>query len=141
MDLLITTHAAATWAMLGIIWTVQLVVYPAMRDVPLDAFTRYEVGHQRRMSRILGLVAPVEAVTALALVFRPGALPWSLTVAGALVLAGLWTLTGLVYAPAHGTLASDPRPSRIERLIRTNWVRTLGWSVRAVLAGAMLLWI
>ena len=138
MSVLFAIHAAATWAMVGLIWTVQMVVYPAMREVPADAFPGYERAHQRRMSMALVVLAPVELVTALLVFLVPGEVPrWLPFVSGA-VLAALWIGTAAYYAPLHGRLARGFDRGLIEQLIGMNWLRTAGWTVRGALAVVML---
>lgn len=138
MDLLFLIHAAATWAMVGVIWVVQVVVYPAFADVPPAAFPEYERGHQRRMSIALAVFAPVELVTALLVFLVPGDVPRWLPLVAGMLLAALWISTGLFYAPLHGRLAEGHDLGRIRLLVRTNWARTIGWTMRSVMAAAML---
>ena len=40
--------------------------------------------------------------------------------------------------PAHNRLSQGFTTSAYERLVNTNWVRTVGWSARAILAFAMI---
>ena len=124
--------------MVGVIWVVQVVVYPAFLHVPPAGFRAYERNHQRRMSMVLAVFAPAELITALLVFVAPGDVPrWLPFVAGA-VLAGLWISTGAYYAPLHGRLAEGYDEDRIRVLIRTNWARTAGWTTRGILAAAML---
>ena len=45
---------------------------------------------------------------------------------------------GVVPVPAHGRWAGAHDPVTVRRLVRTNWVRTVGWSTRGVVAAAMV---
>lgn len=130
-------HAAATWAMVGVIWTIQLLQYPQMADVPHDAFADFELKHQRRVSRVLALFAPLEMVTgALIVVEAPDdPLRW---IAGA-ILAAIWVSTGFFYAPLHGRLAGGFDEALHRRLVVGNWARTVGWTLRGVLIAAVLM--
>ena len=47
---LLSLHLAATAAMTGLIWFVQVVHYPLFAAVGADQFVAYEVAHQRRTS-------------------------------------------------------------------------------------------
>lgn len=131
-------HAAATWAMVGFIWTIQLLVYPMMGRVPRAAFVDVERFHQRRVVAVLAPFAVAELVTAGAFaVVDTGAPSW-LWLAGGVLLALLWVSTGLFYAPLHGRLSGGFDPELHRRLVWSNWLRTGGWSVRGVLAIAMI---
>lgn len=138
MDTIFILHAAVTWAMVGLIWTVQIVVYPALADVPAESFPRYEGNHQRRMTLALAVLAPLELVTALWVFLTPGDVPQWIPLVAGIVLAALWLATGLFYAPLHGRLARGRDIELIRLLVRTNWGRTAGWTVRGLLAAAIL---
>jgi len=55
--------AVATWAMVGLVWTVQLVHYPMLAtrsaQAPVDAM----VDHQRRITWLVGPLMGTETVT------------------------------------------------------------------------------
>ena len=50
MTSLLAVHAAATWALVGLIWTVQLVHYPLFAQVGADTFRSYHARHTQRPS-------------------------------------------------------------------------------------------
>ena len=137
---LLTVHFAATWFMVGLIWTIQLVHYPLFPLVGESTFPRYEAEHTRRMGWLLAIPASIEVATAAALVFvrPPGVSPALVLTAGA-VLAALWVTTALVQVPLHRTLSRDPSPAAMRRLAATNWVRTIGWTLRGGLVAIMVM--
>jgi len=136
---LLVVHAAATWFMAGLIWVIQVVHYPLFRAVGEDAFLEYEREHTRRMGAVLAVPAISEIVTAAALVFfRPDDVPLWLVVAAGAVLAGIWIMTGLVQAPLHGRLSARYDMELVDRLVSSNWWRTIAWSVRGVLVAVMV---
>ena len=137
MNAVYAIHAAATWAMVGFAWTIQLLQYPLMAHVPPAGFVDFERQHQRRVSMVLALFAPVELVTAAWIVVIEPANPigW---VAGA-VLAGIWIATGFYFAPVHARLSTGFDAGLHQSLVRWNWARTAGWTIRAVLATMLLL--
>lgn len=125
--------------MFGVIWIVQLVHYPLMRFVSGEQFARFETAHRVRISWVVGPLMLVEGVCVLAFVFAapagmPGWLPW----AGAIAEAVAIGTTVLVSAPLHERLNAHFDPATLDRLIATNWIRTIAWSARAGLAIAML---
>ena len=134
----VLTHAAATWAMVGVIWTIQLLVYPSMARVPADGFVAYEEFHQRRVVLVLALFAVVEVIAAAAIaVSDTGVPPWMWWTGGAILVA-LWVSTGAFYAPLHGRLSDGFDADLHALLVGTNWLRTIGWTARGALAIAML---
>ena len=136
MTTLLAVHLAATWFMLGLIWTIQVVHYPLFHLVGAPSFASYEAGHTRRIGALLLIPAVVEVVSA-GLLFA--AEPTALTFAAGALLAGIWLMTALVHAPLHGRLAPGYHEAAVERLVSANWWRTGAWSLRGVLAVAMLL--
>ena len=134
MPSLLLAHLAATWALIGLIWFVQIIHYPLFAEVDRRAFTRYEAQHTRRTGWLVGVLMPLEAVTALWLVVRPPSgvdQVWLLV--GLVLIAALWLTTLFLHVPMHRSLSLGFDSDLIGRLVATNWIRTLLWSVRGLL--------
>ena len=137
--LLLAAQVAGSVGMFGVIWTMQLVHYPLMAKVGRDEFAAYEAGHTDRIRFVVGPLMAVEGVSALLLAAYPPAgsarwLPWL----GIAVLAVALGTTGLVSAPLHARLARGYDREAIDRLVRTNVIRTAAWTARAAIAIAMV---
>jgi hypothetical protein len=136
---LLAVHAAATWLMVGLIWTIQVVHYPLFRNVAPVDFPEYHRGHSRRMVLLLAVPAILEIGTATALVWeRPDSLGLAPTLLAGSLLAGIWIMTALLQAPLHQRLAAGYDPALIDKLVASNWWRTAAWSGRGLLAIWML---
>jgi hypothetical protein len=132
-------QALASVGMFGVIWMVQLVHYPLMRFVSESQFARFETAHRVRISWVVGPLMLVEGVCVLAfLIAPPAGLPWWLPWAGAAAEAVAIGTTVLISAPLHERLNAHFDPALLNRLIATNWIRTVAWTARAGLAIAML---
>lgn len=128
-------HAAATLSMVGVIWFVQVVHYPLFSAVGEAGFPEYERHHVRRTGWVVGVPMCVELGTAIAaLWYLGGALAWC----GLGLLAVIWTSTWLWQVPAHRRLERGFDAAVHRRLVTTNWVRTGAWSVRGIIALALL---
>ncbi len=136
---LVIVHAAATWFMTGLIWFVQVVHYPLFAEVGEDAFKPYEHAHQRRTTWVVAPVMLIEAASAMLLV-TPLAHAASPTLAwtGVALLVVVWLSTFLLQVPLHAVLERTGSKQAMRRLVLTNWIRTLAWTARAVIAGSML---
>lgn len=130
-------HFAVTCALAGLIWTIQIVQYPLFDRVGRDAFPVWHAAYTAAITRV---VAP------LMLVELAGSL-WLLGVAGhrepaflasLVLLATVWMATAFVQVPLHGRLARGFDPASHRRLVRSNWLRTLAWTVRAGLLYSLL---
>jgi len=132
-------HLVATAGMAGLIWFVQVVHYPLFAAVGAEGFAAYEQAHQRLTSFVVGPFMAVEGVTVLWLFFAPpSGMSRVLPLAGGLVLAVIHASTVFLQVPQHTALSSGFDPVRVARLVRTNWIRTVGWSTRAVLAALIV---
>jgi hypothetical protein len=139
LNALLAIHLAATAAMAGLIWFVQVVHYPLFDAVGGGGFAAYATAHQRRTSWVVAPLMAVEGLSALALLFVPADdLPRALPIAGVALLLVIHASTLWLQVPRHRELASGHDPAATRRLVATNWVRTAGWSARAVLAVAMV---
>lgn len=138
--LLLLVHAFATVFMTGLIWVVQLVHYPLFARVGGEEFRVYEAEHVRRILTIVGPTMLVEAGTALWLLLRgaPSGVPGWMLVSGAILLAVIWISTATLQGPMHTALERGHDPALIARLVATNWIRTIAWTLRGVLALAMI---
>jgi hypothetical protein len=137
---MLAVHLSATAAMTGLIWFVQVVHYPLFRRVGSVGFVEYEQAHQRLTSWVVGPFMAVEGVSALviAAVVRDevGSV---LPALGLVALAIVHASTVFLQVPAHRRLGRGRDADTVDRLVATNWIRTVGWSTRSIIAIAMLI--
>ena len=84
-------HAAATLAMTGLIWFVQVVHYPLMAKVGAEGYSLYQHTH---MSRTTWVVAPLmltELSTAALLIPMLGPASYPITISGLVMLSVVYT--------------------------------------------------
>lgn len=126
-------HLVATVFMVGLIWFVQVVHYPLFNRISGDASIQYAAEHQRRTAWVVGLPMLVEGITTLWLFFNPidGRL---LPLLGGLVLMKIHLSTIFLQIPLHKKLSQGYEREVVRKLIATNWVRTIGWTIRAAIA-------
>ena len=127
------THLGATLFMTGVIWVVQVVHYRLFDRVGADVFVRYEADHSRLITWIVLPAMTLELLAAVWLaVVRPVPLPGVRL--GLLLVVVIWAATFFLSVPAHRILAQGFDQTAYRRLIDTNWLRTVAWSVRSGLA-------
>lgn len=135
VGVMLIAHAAATWAMTGLIWFVQVVHYPLLAGVGPAGFVAYHAAHSRLTTLVVGPLMLVEAACAVWIALeRPSAATW----AGVGLLGVVWAATFFVSVPRHNLLAAGFDAAVIEGLVATNWIRTLAWSARALVAAWLL---
>ncbi|MEM6675428.1 MAG: hypothetical protein AAF726_21440 [Planctomycetota bacterium] len=133
----IVAHAAATWALVGLIWTVHVVHYPLFAAVG-KGFRAYHTSHMERMTIVVAPLMLVELATAVWLWLEPPpgteARQWLI---GLVLLGVVWLETGLFAVPQHGRLEAGFDEATHRALMAGNLVRTLAWTAR----GALVAWI
>ncbi len=136
LELLILTQIASTWLMVGLIWLVQIVHYPLLLLVGDSHFATYHQQHCARIAWIVGPVMSVEMCGALLLLMI---LPFNIGLFGAFgLLVTAWLSTAFLQVGLHHRLSLAPhdaalKPPLINRLVKTNWIRTFCWSARGLL--------
>jgi hypothetical protein len=135
----VIAHAVATWFLVGMIWTIQVVHYPLFAQVGAERFVAYEAAHSARITTVIALPWAVQGLTMLALLIAPPAgidrwLVWS-----AAVLAVLPVVVTVAFSvPAHAVLAAGFDAAAHARLVTTNWLRTAAWTAHGGLAAVLL---
>ncbi len=132
---LLVAHAFVTLFMTGLIWFVQVVHYPLFDRVGKSDFAAYEKQHTRRTGRLVGGPMLLELGLAATLAWSPGGTAaWC----GLVLLGIIWLSTAVDQVPMHRRLERGFDQAAHRRLVRGNWVRTIAWSLRGVLAVLML---
>lgn len=123
-------HLACCLFMMGLIWFVQVVHYPLFARVGEAAFQEFHHLHSRLTTYV---VAPVMLLELLL-----GAWLWSetgswVTALGLMLLLLIWASTAFWQVPIHNRLAQGQDLKLIERLVKSNWLRTWSWTLRSLL--------
>jgi len=138
-EAVLIAQVLASVGMFGVIWTIQLVHYPLMAHIPATAFVAYERRHTKAIALIVGPLMAVEGLCVLVVFFaRPSGIPFWLSLIGGIAEAVAIGTTAFVSAPLHGRLENGFDAALISRLILTNWIRTIAWTARGIIAVAML---
>lgn len=138
MEIVLLAHAAATGFMVGVIWFVQIVHYPLFAGVGGRDFAAYSTDHSRLTGFVVGPPMLVEAATAVALVAAPPrGVPAALPIAGLVLLAVVWLSTAFLQSPQHRVLGGGFDATSQRFLVRSNWLRTVCWTIR----GLLVLWM
>ena len=133
-------HLAATLFMTGVIWFVQVVHYPMMDAAERENYPEHQRRHQTLTSYVVGPVMLFELATAIGLLYfylQTGRSTWALV--NLLLLAVIWFSTFFVQVPCHERLARGFSPDAHRRLVDSNWIRTMAWTLRSALLLALLL--
>ena len=137
---LLVVHVLAVGYLTGLVWVVQLVVYPGFRAVgPTPAWPAFHDAHGRAMAAAVAVPWAVQGLTTgLLLLDPPAGVPYPLVLLAAALALVTVTVTLGSSVPLHGRLQPYD-PALADRLVATNWLRTAAWTAGAACAAAMLL--
>jgi hypothetical protein len=117
--------------MVGLIWVIQILHYPMFCYVAKEQFAKFHEFHSKRITIIVLPLMLFELATANLLSFH---LPQSWPImTNLLALILIWLSTFFISVPLHKSISTSMNLKVIERLVLTNWIRTLLWSLRLVL--------
>lgn len=135
--LLLVIHSLCCLMMTGIIWFVQISQYPLFHTAGVqmshEGFRRFIDQHMRLTTYVVAPLMLAEATCAVALLYLP---PSQVAYTTLLIWCGLeliiWAATAFLSVPCHHQLQTAYDHRVAERLIQTNWVRTVAWSVKTL---------
>lgn len=122
-------HLLTTFAMLGLIWFVQIVHYPMMASFDRKNFAAHEKEHCDRTGWVVVPLMLGEVFT-FALLLLEGMHSNTFLLSGVL-LGVIWASTFLLQVPLHRALLQGWNAGAHRRLVATNWIRTVAWTGRA----------
>jgi hypothetical protein len=136
MTTCLVIHLCVTWFLVGLIWVIQVVHYPLMKQVGQANFITY---HDRHMALITWVVGPLmlaELGSAVALSIL--GLHSSLFLSSLAGLILVWASTIFIQIPLHQRLTRGYDRVLIDRLVTTNSWRTGAWTLRGLCLGLLL---
>ena len=134
MDVLLLAALVSTSVSAGIVWFLQLNHYPLYREVPKSALPDYIAKHNRRL--LLPVVMPMLvaiATSAWLAISRPRGLPPAVVVVLAIDIFAIVVSTVALQGPAHVKLEREGHERLIEIIVRSNWIRTFGWTINVAM--------
>lgn len=128
-----------TFVLTGLIWCVQLVNYPLFTMVDRDRFCDFEKRYQRRISYLLFPLMVLECFFALLmLTVAQQGVDRILTCVGFGLLLFIWFSTFCLQIPEHVELSHGYSLKNLKRLILTNWIRVIAWTLRSLVLVSLL---
>jgi hypothetical protein len=128
---LITLQLISCAFMTGLIWTIQLLHYPAFKFIAEDQFKNFHLFHSRNITFIVLPIMLLELVTAIILAIQ---FSYSkIFLINIITLLLIWACTFFLSVPLHNSLSGSMNINVIDRLVLTNWPRTFLWSMRLIL--------
>ncbi len=136
-ELVFHIHLLCTHAMIGLIWFVQVVHYPMFDGVGEKQFSDYQVRHMRLTTYVVSPFMIGEFITLFWLFSVPEFYNNQLFLVSAGLLILIWVSTAILQVPCHNHLLKNFDYFVHRKLVNSNWIRTLAWSLRGIVLIAM----
>ena len=137
MEVILILNLFSSFFLCGLIWTVQLVHYPAFHGFNKDAYSNWMDFHKSRISFLVIPVMLIELGTSLMLSFSDTLFP-VLHWAGLGMVILIWLITFFIQVPLHGKLAGGYSETVVKSLVSSNRWRTLFWSIKSLIGIVLL---
>lgn len=126
-----------TAIMLGVILVTQFIHYPAFLSISFSDFTKFHLQHTKVMGYIAGPLMLGELFLAIwGIIYFREIGKWLLVI-NLVLVAFLWGVTFIKSVPLHGILSHGQDLIVIHQLILSNWLRTIAWFLKTMLAVAI----
>lgn len=123
-------HLFATGALVGLIWTIQLVHYPSFHFVSEQEFLAFHRHHSRSITTVVMPLMLLELGLAFWNAYAANwHWTWLLPLIGVLLI---WAITFVGAVPLHQQLGVAKATPGIDRLVFINWSRTVLWTLMGV---------
>ncbi len=124
----------STLTMFGVIWIIQLVQYPFFSYVDTKSFPKYHAAHTTWITPVVAPAMIIELITSILIViYPPKNIDLIFLYVGLLLTIIVWASTFFIQIPLHNKLAEGFDEKAHRSLVNTNWIRTIAWSLRAIL--------
>lgn len=113
-----------------LIWIIQILHYPSFLYIDKTQFHSFELFHTKRITFI---VAPLMILELIIGIFH-----FHFITTGIIVL--IWLSTFFIQVPCHDKLKLGYDKKIIEKLIHSNWIRTILWTAKLIFILAQMKW-
>jgi len=125
-----TYHLIFSWALFGLIWVIQLVHYPTFPYIAEKDFLAF---HQHHTTSITIIVMPLMLAELALSGYLAMHQKWELPFLIPFILVLLiWASTFFIQIPLHNQLGSGKDLNAIQKLVNSNWIRTVLWTAKAI---------
>ena len=130
IEILSEVHFLSTSLMVGIIWVIQLLHYPAFNFIKESDYVEFQHFHMQRISFIVVPVMILELFSAFMLVYYVRS---NLLILCLIILLFIWLITFVFFTKLHQSLLDGYDKKIVDKLVKINWSRTILWSLRLII--------
>ena len=137
--LILLLQVLTTWTLLGILWFMQLVHYPLFKRIK-ENFVKYEKEHLKRTAAFLVPLLVIDFALNVMLVISLEKGPYTFLISFALAMNIITWLSAFFFQiEQHQTLSTHFSKSIVHKLVKTNWVSTIAWTIKSALVCALII--
>ena len=134
--LLLTVSSVMT----GVIWVIQLLVYPNFSMISKKEFGSFHDKHMKKISVIVMPVMLIElGLTVIVTINYFYTNISKLVLMNSLLLAIIWLSTVFIQVPHHKELKRHYSKEFVSILVSFNWLRTIAWTAKTIVIIAIIL--
>ncbi len=123
-------NVAVNWTLVGLIWVIQLVHYPTFAYVDNSNFLQFHAHHSKSISIIVMPLMLIELALATYFAYQN---QWNfIALTPLLFVLLIWASTFFIQVPIHQKLGQGKNLVLIQKLVNTNWIRTIFWTIKAI---------
>jgi hypothetical protein len=123
-------NVAVSWTLVGLIWVIQLVHYPTFAYVDNSNFLQFHAHHSKSISIIVMPLMLIELALATYFAYQN---QWNfIALTPLLFVLLIWASTFFIQVPIHQKLGQGKNLVLIQKLVNTNWIRTIFWTIKAI---------
>ena len=134
MNSIVLINIISSFFAAGLIWVIQLVHYPSMKFVSENEFESFHSFHQKKISILAMPLMAIELITSIILLIQSFENDTSLIFKiNFMIVVLIWFSTFFMQVPLHQKLSKGKNDVLIDKLVFTNWFRTVLWTLRSIL--------
>ncbi len=133
---MLVTNLIVSSMLCCLIWIIQILHYPSFRFVEQKNFTNFEAFHTKSISYIVMPLMLIELAVSVYLAYTSP--DNTLILSSMIIVVLIWLSTFIFSVPCHHHLEKEYNSVVIEKLISTNWPRTIGWTLKLILAVSLI---
>jgi hypothetical protein len=116
--------------MTGLIWVIQIVHYPSFHFIQRQDYRTFAAFHTRSITFIVMPIMAIEFLSQALLLFKA---PNGVHITSSALLLLIWAATIFYSIPCHNILATGHDTETVNMLVKTNWVRTVAWTLKSLI--------
>jgi hypothetical protein len=132
MEHIVIINLFTSFFLCGLIWVVQLVHYPFFKYASSETFEIAMGFHRKKISLIVVPAMFAELLSSFWLSLFSSTYT-IYHISGFVVVLLIWGVTFTTQVPLHSKLTVSSDAKVINKLVRSNWIRTTLWSAKALI--------